>query len=91
MKHIAVEPQVECSTADNRMPVLYPVSTNSGKDIPDEELVERTLGGDEDAFRHLYEKYRRPVIVAVGRILPDPEEARDATQEIFMTSIRKKP
>ncbi len=41
-----------------------------------------------DAFRRLYERYRRPIYVAVCRIVLDPEDARDATQEVFITVYR---
>ncbi|HSW40770.1 MAG TPA: RNA polymerase sigma factor [Acidobacteriota bacterium] len=56
--------------------------------ILDEELVERSLRGEEDAFRRLYERYRKPVYSAACRILPDREEARDVTQEIFIAVYR---
>jgi RNA polymerase sigma-70 factor (ECF subfamily) len=66
-----------------------PDMTEGNRDaIPDEELVERSLNGEEDAFRLLYEKYRQPVYSAVYRIVPYPEEARDVTQEIFIAVYR---
>lgn len=55
-----------------------------GREAPDEELVRRSLCGDEDAFGQLYERYRRPVQATVVRILRDREEARDIVQEIFV-------
>ena len=36
----------------------------------------------------MYERYRRPIYIAVCRIVRDPEDARDATQEIFITVYR---
>lgn len=59
-----------------------------GEGISDRQLVERSLMGEEEAFRGLYERYRRPVYGAVRRILADPEEARDATQETFLVVYR---
>jgi len=56
--------------------------------ISDEDLVEGTLGGDEDAFSRLYERYRLPVYATACRIVQSPEEARDATQEIFVKLYR---
>lgn len=56
--------------------------------ISDEQLVERSLGGDEDAFRVLYERYRRRVIATVRRIVHDPEDARDVAQEVFAKVYR---
>jgi RNA polymerase sigma-70 factor (ECF subfamily) len=54
----------------------------------DEELVSRTIGGEEDAFSQLYQRYRRPVFATAYRIIQDSEEALDATQEIFIKIYR---
>lgn len=54
----------------------------------DEELVERALGGEEDAFGQIYDRYRAPVYSTAYRIIQDPEAARDATQEIFVKIYR---
>ena len=48
----------------------------------DEKLVKSVLKGDELAFSQLYERYRRPIYSAAYRIIRNPEDARDATQEI---------
>jgi RNA polymerase sigma-70 factor (ECF subfamily) len=48
----------------------------------DERLVQSVLKGDEIAFSQLYERYRRPIYSAAYRIIQNPEDARDATQEI---------
>jgi RNA polymerase sigma-70 factor, ECF subfamily len=56
--------------------------------IPDEELVESTLGGDEHAFSELYERYRRPVYSTAYRITQNAADAQDATQEIFVKLFR---
>ncbi len=56
--------------------------------ITDEDLVEGTLGGEEDAFSRLYDRYRRPVYSTAYRIIQNPEEAQDATQEIFIKLYR---
>jgi RNA polymerase sigma-70 factor (ECF subfamily) len=52
--------------------------------LSDEDLVKSTLGGEENAFSQLYDRYRRPVFSTAYRIIQDAEEARDATQEIFV-------
>jgi RNA polymerase sigma-70 factor (ECF subfamily) len=88
MTRVLVEPSIDCSIADGCIPICNPDTEDCRNVIPDEELVERSLCGEEDAFRHLYERYRRPIYVAVCRIIVDPEEARDATQEIFITVYR---
>lgn len=56
--------------------------------LSDEELVSRTLGGEEDAFSQLYDRYRRPVYSTACRIIQNSEEALDATQEIFIKLYR---
>jgi RNA polymerase sigma-70 factor (ECF subfamily) len=56
--------------------------------LSDEDLVESTLGGDENAFSQLYERYRHPVYSTAYRIIQQPEEAQDATQEIFVKLYR---
>ena len=56
--------------------------------ISDEELVEQSLRGEEDAFRQLYERYRLAVYAAVYRVILDSEEALDVTQEVFITVFR---
>lgn len=88
MAHVSVESSAGNMTANHRIPVFCPAMEEPGKTIPDEELVEKSLRGEADAFRRLYERYRRPIYVAVCRIVLDPEEARDATQEIFITVYR---
>ena len=63
--------------------------TETGRDVvPDKELVERSLSGEEDAFRQLYERYRVAVYTAVYRIVRDREEALDLTQEVFIAAFR---
>jgi RNA polymerase sigma-70 factor (ECF subfamily) len=52
--------------------------------LPDADLVRASLGGDEEAFRDLVERYKgRAFGVAVG-ILGDPDEALDVVQEGFV-------
>jgi len=54
----------------------------------DEDLVRRWMGGEEDAFSLLYHRYHRPVLSTAYRIIRNSEEARDATQEIFLKLYR---
>lgn len=59
----------------------------NGKDmsgLPDEELIHEALGGGEEAFRELMERYKsRAFSVAVG-ITGDADEALDVVQEAFV-------
>ena len=88
MAHVSVKRSVESSVANSRVPVFPPEIENRRDVIPDEELVERSLRGEEDAFRNLYERYRHPVYAAVYRVVLDHEEAQDATQEAFISVYR---
>jgi RNA polymerase sigma-70 factor (ECF subfamily) len=81
-------PLTPCTKANDYGRIPPPAMEICGDDTPDEELVQRSLQGEEDAFRLLYERYRRPVYAVAYRIIPDPEEARDTTQEIFFTIYR---
>ena len=55
-----------------------------GTEFPDEELIRRTLGGNEEAFRELVERYKsRAFSVAVG-IVGNRDDALDVVQESFV-------
>ena len=56
--------------------------------LSDEMTVKNILAGDEKAFTQLYERYRRLIYSVAVRIIHDPEEAQDATQEIFLKLYR---
>lgn len=62
----------------------------SGPNAFDEDitLIERFLGGDQDAFEGLYHKYREKVFAIAKGILGDPEEAADTVQEVFTLVYR---
>src|SRR5579884_1888868 len=50
----------------------------------DEKLVARTLAGDRNAFRTLVERHYGAVYRLCRSILRHPEDAEDATQEVFL-------
>ncbi|MDA1195925.1 MAG: sigma-70 family RNA polymerase sigma factor [Planctomycetota bacterium] len=50
----------------------------------DVDLVEAILGGDDEAFRTLVERYQRPLFWLARDILLDDHEARDVVQETFL-------
>jgi len=56
--------------------------------LSDKCLVKVILDGDENAFAQLYERHRVLVYSVAFRTLQDPEDARDATQEIFIKIYR---
>jgi RNA polymerase sigma-70 factor (ECF subfamily) len=56
--------------------------------LSDESLVGAFLDGNEDAFAQLYERYRVRIYSAAFQIMRNPEEAQDATQDIFIKLYR---
>ena len=55
----------------------------------DEDLVGKYLAGDERAFSVLVERHQTRVFNVALRVLGDPEDARDATQDAFVSMLRK--
>jgi RNA polymerase sigma-70 factor (ECF subfamily) len=50
----------------------------------DRDLVRRALDGDDVAFARLVRRYERGLYSLALRMVRDPEQARDLTQEIFV-------
>ena len=55
----------------------------------DEDLVRRCLEGDRSAFGVLFERHERRVYNLALRMTGREEDARDATQDAFLTALRK--
>lgn len=62
----------------------------SERDI-DQVLVERAQRGDKRAFELLVEKYQRKLARLVSRLVRDPGEVEDVTQEAFIKAYRALP
>src|SRR5882762_10334992 len=54
----------------------------------DEQIVERALAGDADAFGEIVKRWERRIFALAYGILGREEDARDATQETFMAAFR---
>ncbi len=52
-------------------------------------VLARVAAGDEEAFADLVARYQRRLLHLCERLLGDPEEARDAVQEVFLKVFRK--
>jgi RNA polymerase sigma-70 factor (ECF subfamily) len=59
------------------------------RDDRDEDLVRRYLSGDRAAFAALVERHERRVYNLALRMTGREEDARDATQDAFLTVLRK--
>jgi RNA polymerase sigma-70 factor (ECF subfamily) len=55
---------------------------------PDRVLLELCRGGDPQAFSRLVALHEGMVFNLAARLLGDPEEARDASQEVFLQVFR---
>ncbi len=56
-----------------------------------EALVERAKEGDREAFGRLVDEYKDKIYNYVSRMLSDPYEAEDVTQEAFLRAYRSLP
>ena len=72
-------------------------SLNTGKPLrmgereADQVLVQRIQAGDQQAFGLLVTKYQRKLMRLVTRLVRDPAEAEDVTQEAFIKAYRALP
>src|SRR5439155_20882560 len=60
-----------------------------GSQPPDADLVARASGGDEGAFAQLVRRHERKVYNLAFRMLGREEDARDATQDAFLSCYRR--
>lgn len=54
----------------------------------DRALIHRLREGDEAAYETLIERYEHPVFNLLSRLLDDPADAADASQEVFLKVFR---
>lgn len=57
--------------------------------MEDALLLKRALGGDESAFRSLYDRHATTVFGYALRLLGNRTDAEDVTQEVFLTLARR--
>jgi RNA polymerase sigma-70 factor (ECF subfamily) len=57
-------------------------------DLSDTQIIERTLGGEPEAFNLLVRRWERHIYGLTLRMLGRDEEAKDATQETFLSAYR---
>jgi RNA polymerase sigma-70 factor (ECF subfamily) len=54
----------------------------------DEQMVERALSGDPEAFGEIVRRWERRIFALAFGMLGREEDARDATQETFLAAFR---
>lgn len=60
-------------------------------DATDQQLVDRVLAGDKNAFNFLVLRYQHRVAALIGRFVQDTQEVEDVTQEAFIKAYRALP
>lgn len=53
-------------------------------EVPDSKLIAQCLGGNNNAFNILVERYQRPIYQYCARILGNADDASDAVQDCFI-------
>ena len=56
--------------------------------MDDDISIEKCRNGDQEAFRHLVERYQRQAVSHAAAILGNREDALDAAQEAFIDAFR---
>jgi RNA polymerase sigma-70 factor, ECF subfamily len=54
--------------------------------MSDDEVIERVLGGDTEAFRMLVERYERAVFRIVSSLVARDDRAEDIAQDVFLAA-----
>ena len=57
----------------------------------DEQIVERALSGEAEAFGEIVRRWERKIYALTFGMLGSAEDARDATQETFLSAYRNLP
>jgi RNA polymerase sigma-70 factor, ECF subfamily len=66
-----------------------PVSSVASDKLSEAEFIQRARKGDRTAFEYLYRLHGRRVYAVCLRMVADPTEAEDLTQEAFLLLFRK--
>ena len=69
---------------------LSPASTYGSDNVDeDRELVRRMSAGDTQALAQFYERWSRPVLALVVRLVRDPDDADDVVEDTFYQAWRQ--
>jgi RNA polymerase sigma-70 factor (ECF subfamily) len=66
-----------------------PISVNDNNNLTEAEIIKSAQHGDEAMFELLYRRHSRRVYAVCLRMLKDPAEAEELTQEAFLLLFRK--
>lgn len=65
--------------------------SNRNSYMPDRELVDRYLHGEQEAFRLLFDKYWNDLYRIAYRRLPSEDDVKDILQDVFISLWRNLP
>ena len=54
----------------------------------DANIIRRVLDGDSESYRYLMDRYSQQVFALVVRIVDEPEDAEEVTQDVFLKAFR---
>src|SRR5664279_2022231 len=69
-------------------PTLSDLASAIGFQTEEAAIVAELKAGSEEAFAWLVSQYNQPVFSLVYRVLDDPSDAADTTQEVFIKVFR---
>jgi RNA polymerase sigma-70 factor (ECF subfamily) len=81
----SVCPSSECASGKSGPPI----SVTNNNNLTETEIIKRAQNGDEAMFEQLYRLHSRRVFAVCVRMVKDPVEAEDLTQEAFLLLFRK--
>ena len=55
----------------------------------DSDIIKHILNGDVDSFRILMERYQRPVLSMIRRLIWDSHRGEEIGQDVFVTAFQK--
>src|SRR5882672_7654402 len=55
----------------------------------DPDIIKRVLNGDVDSFRILVERYQRPVLSMIRRLIWDSHRREEISQDVFVAAFQK--
>jgi RNA polymerase sigma-70 factor (ECF subfamily) len=57
--------------------------------LEDSDIVKHVLNGEVDSFRILVERYQRPVLSMIRRLIGDRHRCEEIGQDVFVAAFRK--
>lgn len=53
------------------------------------KVIHQILEGDTESFRHIVERYERPIVRMIRNIINNKDSCEDIAQDVFFTAYRK--